>query len=42
MINRKKKKKKQAADYLQTIHKQEKEIKYQINDSLWIFHSAYV
>lgn len=34
--------KKNPAEYLQTIHKQEKEIKCQINDSLWIIHSAYV
>lgn len=40
MINRTKKKK--AVDYLQTIHKHEKDIKYQLNDSLWIFHSAYI
>lgn len=42
MTNRTQKRKKKTAEYLQTIHKQEKEIKCQINDSLWIIHSAYV
>lgn len=44
MTNRtkKKKNKNKTAEYLKAIHKQEKEMKCQINDSLWIIHSAYV